>query len=1572
RIELGEIESRLLSHPEVKEAVVLAISGQISTTQEDGDGYLCAYIVPDGAFGSGTSPISTPGAPVLKEHLSHFLPDYMIPSYFMEIEKIPLNPNGKIDRKALPVPVFQREDRCTPPRDTIELELVKIWSEVLGRNASHASQLRTSPGIDHNFFELGGHSLNATIMVAKIHKALDVKVPLGEVFIRPTIRELGEYIKNTITDRYTSIEPVEKKEYYILSPAQKRLYILQQLDQSGTVYNMPEVIPLPGEPDIVKLEETFKKLIRRHESLRTSFHMVSEQPVQKIHHHVEFKIESYLATEDTENTEGEPAAPIISNFIRPFDLTRAPLLRIGLLETPGQQHLLLVDMHHIISDGISHGILMGDFTALYQGERLPRLRIQYKDFSQWLNHPRQKEKLKKQEAYWLSQFEGEIPVLDLPTDFPRPAIQSFAGHTLNFHLDQVQTGALKTTAFENGASLFMVLSTLIHILLAKLSSQEDIVIGTPVAGRRHAELDNIMGMFVNTLALRNYPINEKSFIEFLTDVKARTLEAFENQEYPFEELVEKVEVNRDVSRNPLFDVMFALNVLEPSDSPGPDENKPTETDSGKAFETDSTAKFDLTIVAADAGNQLSFSLQYCTELFNRETIQRFIRYFSQITADILENKNKPIGHLEIITPAEKREILDVFNKTAADYPRHKTICQLFTDQVKCTPHHVALVAQIKNHKSQITNKSVSISYKELNQRSNQLAGYLRKQGGKELIGIMLERTPEMMVGILGILKAGCGYVPLNPKAPGTRILYMLDECSVNLLVTTRTLSETFDAAKEMVYLEEFGQSAPEGPGGPDEEKLAVDLGSSLEPSNLAYVIFTSGSTGNPKGVPITHSNLSPLLHWGYRDLGIDSTDRTLQNLSYYFDWSVWEIFITLTTGASLYMVPDEILLNPAESIGFMRKHGITVLHATPTQYSYIANVGERLETLKYLFIGAEKLSYDLLERSFKTVNENCRVFNMYGPTECTIIASVLEIDRSDDIHHRYGNLSSIPIGVPVGNTYLLVLDKYSHLCPVNVVGELYIGGDGVALGYLNDPGKTGKSFPKNIYKTGNIKGPCLYKTGDLSRWLPDGTIEFLGRIDHQIKIRGFRIELGEIETQLLKHPVIKEAVVMATEAISADKYLCAYIVTNTKFDSTELRGYLSLFLPDYMIPDYFVSLEKIPLTPNGKIDRKALPEPGLKSETPYAPPQDVTEEKLVRIWSEVLAIEKEKISIRASFFQMGGHSLKASIAIAKIRKEFNIEMPLSELFKTPTIQSLAKYIKISGIKTPGKITISEKNLVLIKPGKSNLHHLFFLHDGTGEVEGYVEFCQHLEETLDFNCWGIQAEKMKNPGPKNVTIEEIARKYIPKIKTLQPQGPYFIVGWSIGGTIAFEIVKQLEQKKEEVAFLALIDSLSPQQCAIKNIPMFSLESEKNFIKKYLSDRKFEKELDHTVDMENIWLFIIDYLESHHFDVEIIKKAIVEFEAQVVPGYHQLSIAELIRYLNLGRTFHQARAAYIPSGKVKTTVHFFKASESQFKQQSWNNYCLRPIKSHQIEGNHFSIMQMPQVISFARIFTRVIKK
>jgi len=1218
RVELGEIESQLLKHPLVKEAVVLG--------KEDlgGEKYLCAYIV-----GHEKLPVLE-----IKEYLKKELPEYMIPSYFIQLDEMPLTPNGKLDRKALPTPDKNMNIRAEyePPRNEIEEKLVNIWEEVLGID---------NIGINHSFFELGGHSLKATNMAAKIFRELNVEVPLREIFKTPTIKGIAEYIKGMEENIYASIAAIEEKEYYPASSAQKRIYTLQQFEIKSTAYNMPKIMIIEGMLDKKRLEGSFKKLIERHESLRTSFELIDEAIVQKVHKEAAFSVD-YIEIGEGQTDE------IVKGYIKPFDLGKAPLLRVGLIKLAEDKHILMADMHHIISDGVSMGILTKEFAELYGGKELPELRIQYKDYAAWQNEMISSEVMKKQEEHWLNTFHGEIPVLNLPTDFPRPSLQSFEGDRIGYSINKEIIEGIRRIAKETGTTMYMVLLAGFNILLSKYSGQEDIIVGSPIAGRHHTDFTNIIGMFVNTLAMRNYPIGSKTAKEFIEEVKTNALKAYENQDYQFEELVEKIGVKRDLSRNPLFDVMLVMQNTEMGEIV-------LNGISIKPYELQNRiAKFDITVSAVETEDSIEMSIEYCTKLYKKETIERMTGHYTNILEKVRQNPDITLEQIEMISEEEKHKLLYEFNNTYAEYPKDKTIHELFEEQVARTPDNIAAVYENRQ-----------LTYRELNEKSNQLARLLREKGvgADSIVGIMVERSLEMIIGIMGILKAGGAYLPIDPEYPEDRKQYILKDSGAKLLLVQKQTRDKTAYRGEKIEL--------------DDERLDAKDSSNLDPvsrpNDLAYIIYTSGSTGKPKGVMIENYSVINRIGWMQKEYKLTAADVILQKTPFTFDVSVWEMFWWSFTGAKVVFLNPGGEKNPHEIVQAISKYKVTIMHFVPSMLSvfmeYLKNNLEirYIESLKIIFSSGEALTLKHVEQFNGIISENGgrKLSNLYGPTEATV--DVTYYNCTEDLKYK----ANIPIGKPIWNTRMHIVDRNNKLQPVGVTGELCIAGDGLARGYLNRPELTAEKFVTNPFTAGQR----MYRTGDLARWLPDGNIEFLGRIDSQVKIRGFRIELGEIENQLIEHEAVKEAVVIAKEEQDGSKYLCSYVVGDGQLTVTELREYLRKELPDYMIPSYFMQLEAMPLTPNGKIDRKALPEPDGKidSSVEYEAPRNEVEEKLVKIWEEVLKVEK--IGINDNFFELGGHSLRATSVAAKIHKELNVEVSLREIFKTPAIRGLSEYIK---------------------------------------------------------------------------------------------------------------------------------------------------------------------------------------------------------------------------------------------------------------------------------------------------------
>jgi amino acid adenylation domain-containing protein len=1276
RIEVGEIETTLLKHGSIKDAVVAA------RADENGSTCLCAYYVPD-PMDSKTgshSPLTVSG---LREYLSRELPEYMIPTYFTPLEKLPLTPNGKVDKKNLPEPQSLQSRVCgayAAPNTLIEGKISTIWEEILTLEKL---------GIHNNFFELGGDSLKAMTCVGRIHREFNTEITILEIFNHPTIKELAEYIeKNSQIGKFHSIRPTEQKEYYDVSAAQKRLYILQRLDPANTGYNLTFTVLSEGNIDGKKFDQTFRKLINRHEILRASFEMAAEKPVQRIYDEVDFEIQFFDLTtgEKRRETEGKTSSylssairHLLSEFIRPFDLGQSPLMRIGLIKTTSTRYIFMLDIHHIVFDGTSINIFFEELMALYRGKELPALQIQYKDYWEWQNRHEDKGIKKRQEDYWMDVFTGEVPVINLPNDYPRPPVQSFEGDRFNFVIGKKETDVLRAVAKEEEVTLFMVLLAVINVLLMKLSGQEDIVIGTPVSGRRHQDSGKIVGMFINTLALRNCPENQKIFREFLGEIKECTLNALFNQDYPFEDLVEKVQARRDVGRNPLFDVMFILHNYA-SPARGVQELE-VEGLKLEPYGADSnTSMFDMTFSGVEFERTLMFSVEYCTKLFKKETIERFTGYFYRIISSCREVLEKKLSDIDILPGKEKSQLLHQFNNTETKYPKDKTIHELFREQVERTPDHVALVGVHETHEKRERNDNMShmsyMSYQKLNKLSNQLAHLLKEKGVKPgtIAAIMVKRTIRMVVGLLGILKAGGTYLPLDPEYPEARIKYIIEKSGTPVLVTQKNLINKF---KDMVFTGEMIDVFDEYLYREIPGKKIDNRARQSSTMASAYVIYTSGSTGNPKGVMVRHKNVVNFIAGMTSVIDFSPGKSILALTTISFDIFFLETLLPVTGGMRVVIADEARQKDPRLLEKIILHQQVNMLQLTPSRLQLMLTFKDDMQYLncvQELIVGGEAFPVHLFEQ----VKEKFpgKIYNVYGPTETTIWSTGKDLTQCGP--------GELTIGSPIANTRVTIVDWHDRIQPLGVAGELLIGGDGVAAGYLNNVELTAERFIN--YKLQIQDNPGYYRsyktyiTGDLARWLANGEIEFLGRLDHQVKIRGFRIEVEEIEEQLMGHEGIKEVVVTARAVKEGDNYLAAYIVPifpgkEKEFDVGQLRDYLVRQLPHYMIPSYFIFLENIPLTPNGKINRQALPardqsRPQLS--TNYAAPGSDQEKMVAQLWTSVLNVDK--VGIYDNFFDLGGNSLKLIQLNEKLKEALGKDIPVMTIFRYPTIGSLLQYL----------------------------------------------------------------------------------------------------------------------------------------------------------------------------------------------------------------------------------------------------------------------------------------------------------
>ncbi|MEC0182798.1 non-ribosomal peptide synthase/polyketide synthase [Paenibacillus peoriae] len=1276
RIELGEVEMQLLKLEAVREAMVIA------REDEQGQKQLCAYVVADEEV----------VASELRSALSQELPGYMVPSYFIHLEQMPLTPNGKIDRKALPAPEvsLQSEADYVEPRTWVEAKLAQIWQEVLGL---------TQVGVKENFFEIGGHSLRATTLASKIHKELNKLLPLRSIFEAPTIEQLAAVLESLDQVTYASIPVTEACAFYPLSSAQKRQYVLHQFDPNDVNYNIPSVLQVSGPLDVKRVENVFRQLLARHATLRTRFTLVDSEPMQWIEDTVPFEVEytkvqaegaTTAPHSDTDTMISKEAQELVRRFVRPFSLQAAPLLRVGVVDlgVPGveqeAQHLLMLDMHHIVSDGVSMGVLTDEFVRLYGGEELSPLRIQYKDYAVWQQSEAHQEWMQRQEAYWLDTFRGELPVLDLPTDFARPAVRNTAGDTVVFGLEREVNERLKELAAQTGSTLYMVLLAAYTALLHQYSGQEDIVVGTPIAGRPHADLEPIIGMFVGTLAMRNYPTAEHTFRSYVEEVKVRALQAYEHQDYPFEELVEKLNVKRDMSRNPLFDTMFTLQTTEEGELQLADL-------SFRPYGLEQTpAKFDLTLEASQEEAGIQFGLQYATALYQRETVERMTGHFIRLAEAVASNPDVKLGEIKLITAEETERILKVFNDPNAHSvrgARHgqaqaRSLSERFEEQAKLSPERVAVVSG-----------DTALTYTELNEQANQLARVLRAKGveADQPVGVLLERSADILVSILGILKAGGAYVPMDTMYPQERIDYMLQDSGATVVITSKVaiLSLSLPSTVRAIVLDDEDVQA--GLDGQDASNLIPVAGA----QNLAYMIYTSGTTGQPKGVMIEQGSVSNLVDALFERV----YSRYEQPLhvawlsAFVFDASVKQIFASLLLGHTLHVVSRDVSLSGEHLIAYYRTHRIDLSDGTPAHLHILnesVSVTEAPDVKHYL-IGGEALSVQLVNVFLhKWSGYRPVITNVYGPTETTVDATAYTIEDVEALNVLLEKGEhTVSIGTPIANQSVYILNSQQQLVPIGIAGELYIGGAGVGRGYLNLPELTAEKFIPNPFVSASLETEQaqdvhihrMYRTGDLARWLPDGSIEYLGRIDHQVKIRGYRIELGEVEAQLLTVYGIQKAVVTAWENEDGHKDLCAYIVASASLSLPELRSALQPKLPDYMIPTYVVQMDRFPLTPSGKIDRRALPAPEARLEggMEYVAPRTPLEAKLAHIWQDVLKLSS--VGVTDSFFDVGGHSLRATTLVAKIHQELDSRITLREVFQHFTIEQQAKLIATHGTDT---------------------------------------------------------------------------------------------------------------------------------------------------------------------------------------------------------------------------------------------------------------------------------------------------
>ena len=1173
------------------------------------------------------------------------LPEHMVPAAFVLLEELPLSPNGKVDRKALPAPEslrhdIEREDReHVPPRTPAEENLGRIWSEILGAERIGAS--------DH-FLELGGHSLLATQVIARVRERMGVELSLRDVFENPVLGELAARIEQGSSAPLVSpIVPVPRTGDLPLSFPQERVWFLQQLDPAIQSYQFQSKLAFRGRLRVEALRRSLAEVVRRHEVFRTTFPTTGGRPVQRVWTEwpggeVPLPVVD-LSGLPAEARKAEAERAIGIECRRLFDVARLPLIRWTLLRLGPEEHVLLHVEHHLVHDGWSFNRILEELATLYgsfsQGRPspLPELPLQFVDWAVW-----QREWMRGPEAAarieaWKRTLSGRPPVLRLPTDRPRPRRQSFAGRVERVEIPAAAAEALRTASRREGVSLFMLMEAAYAALLSRWSGQEQVNVGSAVANRRRQETESILGMIVDNVVLANDLSGDPTVRQLLQRTRRLALEAGANQDIPFDLVVEAVQPERDPAYNPLFQASFSFH-----DSPLSELAFPgLATELTEAL-SNGSAKFDMNVICIPRSEQrvgragvaeagITLLWEYATALFDRTTIQRMIGHFQTLLAGFAAKPGSRVSELPLLTPEEESQLARWSGTEPVDHPG-AFVHELFEGWADRAPEALAVAG---------------LTYRELETLSNRLAWRLRDLGvGPEVrVGVCLERSSDLVAAVLGVLKAGGAYLPLDPGHPAERLAYILEDAAVPVLITTRELSHLAGPARVLAIDEDLSDPEPERA-----ERPRVPV----HPENLAYVIYTSGSTGRPKGTELTHAGLLNLVGWHRREYELVPTDRSTLVASPAFDASVWEIWPPLASGASLHVPPEEVRVSPQDLLAWLAAEGITVCFLpTPLAEACLESDPLPRLALRALLTGGDRLHPVRRELPFRLINH-------YGPTESTVVATAEDVAAGEE---------APSIGRPIDNLQAYVLDGKLQRVPAGVPGELHVGGVGLARGYLRRPDLTAEKLIPNPFAEG--PGARMYRTGDVVRWRPDGRIEFLGRADHQIKIRGIRIELGEVEAVLGRHPAVRAAAVVAREG----PRLVGYAVPSGTVAPDELRAFLAERLPAAMVPSTIVMIESLPLTPNGKVDLAALPEPapaeagGAEWDEPRTPIEQVLQE----IWSELIGVER--IGIRDDFFKLGGHSMLGARIVSRVRDELDIDLPLSTMFDRPTIEGLAAAVE---------------------------------------------------------------------------------------------------------------------------------------------------------------------------------------------------------------------------------------------------------------------------------------------------------
>ncbi|WP_262481055.1 amino acid adenylation domain-containing protein [Algoriphagus alkaliphilus] len=1496
RIELGEIESALLSASDIREAAV--------TVRQDhlGEKYLCGYYAADGEK----------TVEELRGFLGQTLPEFMIPARFVALERLPIGPTGKIDRKALPDPgdSVSTGSEFVAPATEPEKSIARLWAQLLGLNPD-------SIGTRDNFFALGGDSLRAAQLSGRISQETETAVSVKDIFSNPTIAGLSELIAKRERTALSVIAKAPVQESYPLASAQKRVYLhsLQQ-GEGSVLYNMPAVYEVGGRLDLVRLNKAFQQVVDHFAAFRTSFLMEDGDLRQRVESEIKVTVPV------RELKESALQEKLGDWGKEPFNLNKAPLIRLELWQTESRQ-FLAINTHHIIMDGMSYGPFFDALSKAYAGEVLTAKSVQYIDYAVWQTSAEQQAIIAQQGTYWQRIYAQDVPVLELPYDFPMPANRTYAGGMFLFELEPKTVEGIKYLAAQTGTTPFMVLYSVFALLVGKYAGQTAVVVGTTSSGRNIPQLEDMLGMLVNTLAIRTELQGNLTFNAYLEANKKVLLESFENDSYPYEDLVTDLRQNGN-SKIPVR-TMFTM-------MPKGAEEISVDSNVLSAVDVDGVAlsKFDLTFNGVEGAESIDFLITYPSELFHSDTISLMAARFEQLLQQAVQKPDSLLQELSIRVEKEK-ELVSGWNDTYRDFPTSQTLSELFESTVRLYPENTALVY-----------KDLEINYEELERKANQLACVLIDQGIKtgDLVGLLLTKSPDLVVSILAIWKAGGAYVPLDPSYPTDRLHYMLEDAGVSLLLTHEVAQTAAIKASEGLPILMFVYEDLES----DLYKPSTDkLPCAASPIDLAYVIYTSGSTGKPKGVMIEHRTAVNLAFAFKESMGTIAEPRILQFASISFDASVTDLLMAFANGGTLVIADRENLMPGPALTETLNRYQISHIKLTPTALGYLSP--DDLPYLYTVYAGGEALTLELARRWASKK----RLINAYGPTEATV---------NTTLRHIEGDEKRVTLGRPLANYQIQILDQSGNVLPVGMPGELCIGGDGLARGYLNRPELTAEKFISDPIRTGGR----LYRSGDLARWLSNGEIEFLGRIDHQVKIRGFRIECGEIESALLGINGVSAAAVVARTDAKDEKYLCAYFVANEEKTINELRGLLSRTLPEFMVPARFVQLDKLPLTGSGKTDRKALPAPGedFKTGKVFIAPNTQQEKIMIEVWAATLGIRPDVISMEDDFFALGGNSLKAVVLIAKIHQRLEVQIPVQMIFQNSTPKSLIDHFE----KVESNDDQFDAHLIPLQPTGSKTP-LFIVPGIEGKCYYLIELAKSLGE--DQPVYGFQSVGLLPGEQPFETVEEIAAYNIGLMKKVQTQGPYLLAGHSMGGWMAMEMANQLLRQGEKVAFLGLLDSYSPKVLA--DLGGFQIHSKERDINDLLMlverlAEFFATNLDYHELKEKL-----DQLD-HQGRLSLVLQWTVS--NGLVPN--AFSQEELWQWARLIGT--NSRISFKPT-KTGQITHLFKAEINGRENLNiadclgWSA-TLPNLKIQETPGNHISMLHHPHLNSLANAIKECIQK